>query len=254
MMGVYEIRNIINNKVYIGSSNDIQRRWNEHVRNLNNNTHHSYKLQKDWDEFGEGVFIFNIIELVDEENLLKDREQYYIDYFDSCNNGYNVSAIADRPDKNYLFDKEKGYLFKNKSYYIQFFKTEDNISDKVSDFADIGRLHVLAENTYADTNMIAYYKNKKYYPAGIKEISEIIRLCERNTKDFVKRMIDLGIMAKAIVNSNEQIDVQYYLNPLYFLSSKYLSPGLYMLFRKQLDEHLPQWVINKFNEYINTIK
>jgi len=82
----------------------------------------------------------------------------------------------------------------------------------------------------------------------------MIRLCERNTKDFVKRMIDLGIMAKAIVNSNEQIDVQYYLNPLYFLSSKYLSPGLYMLFRKQLDDHLPQWVIKKFNECINSIK
>jgi len=153
-----------------------------------------------------------------------------------------------------IFDNEKGYLFKNRSYYFKGFKVDNRLSDKVSDFADIGRLHVLAENTYADTNMIAYYKNKKYYPAGIKEISEMIRLCERNTKDFVKRMIDLGIMAKAIVNSNEQIDIQYYLNPLYFLSSKYLNPGLYMLFRKQLDEHLPQWVINKFNECINTIK
>lgn len=164
-------------------------------------------------------------------------------------------VILNTKDFKYtIFDNEKGYLFKNRSYYFKGFKVDNRLSDKVSDFADIGRLHVLAENTYADTNMIAYYKNKKYYPAGIKEISEMIRLCERNTKDFVKRMINLGIMAKAIVNSNEQIDVQYYLNPLYFLSSKYLSPGLYMLFRKQLDEHLPQWVINKFNECINTIK
>jgi len=36
MIGVYEIRNINNNKVYIGSSNDIQRIWNEHIRKLNN--------------------------------------------------------------------------------------------------------------------------------------------------------------------------------------------------------------------------
>ena len=150
--------------------------------------------------------------------------------------------------------KKKVISLKINHITFSFLKTEDNISDKVSDFADIGRLHVLAENTYADTNMIAYYKNKKYYPAGIKEISEMIRLCERNTKDFLKKMIDLGIMAKAIVNSNEQIDIQYYLNPLYFLSSKYLSPGLYMLFRKQLDEYLPQWVIKKFNECINSIK
>lgn len=254
MIGIYEIKNKINNKVYIGSSNDIERRFNEHKMNLNNKKHHSYKLQKDWDEFGEGAFIFNIIELVDEENLLKDREQYYIDYFDSCNNGYNVSAIADRPDKNYLFDKEKGYLFKNSSYYFKGFKLENKLLNIVTDFNDLGRLLVLAEHTYADTNMIAYYKNKKYYPAGIKEIAEMIRLCERNTKDFLKRMIDLGIIAKAIINTNEQIEVQYYLNPLYFISSKYLSPGLYMLFRKQLDEYLPQWVIKKFNECINSTK
>ena len=153
-----------------------------------------------------------------------------------------------------IFDNEKGYLFKNQAYYFKGFKVEHKISDIVNDFIDIGRLHVLAENTYADTNMIAYYKNKKYYPAGIKEISEMIRLCERNTKDFLKRMIGLGIIAKAIINTNEQIEVQYYLNPLYFISSKYLSPGLYMLFRKQLDEYLPQWVIKKFNECINSIK
>jgi len=67
-------------------------------------------------------------------------------------------------------------------------------------------------------------------------------------------MMDLGIIAKAIINTNEQIEVQYYLNPLYFISSKYLSPGLYMLFRKQLDKVLPAWVIQKFNECINAAK
>ena len=37
MIGIYKIENIINNKVYIGSSNNIERRWKEHKRLLNNN-------------------------------------------------------------------------------------------------------------------------------------------------------------------------------------------------------------------------
>lgn len=164
-------------------------------------------------------------------------------------------VILNTKDFKYtIFDNEKGYLFRNQAYYYKGFKLENKLSDIVTDFNDLGRLLVLAEHTYADTNMIAYYKNKKYYPAGIKEISEMIKLCERNTKDFLKRMMDLGIIAKAIINTNEQIEVQYYLNPLYFISSKYLSPGLYMLFRKQLDKVLPAWVIQKFNECINAAK
>ena len=32
--GIYQIRNIINNKIYIGSSANIKKRWSEHKRDL----------------------------------------------------------------------------------------------------------------------------------------------------------------------------------------------------------------------------
>jgi group I intron endonuclease len=53
MRGIYKITNIINSKVYIGESLDIIRRWEEHKVALNNNEHHSYKLQADWNKHGE---------------------------------------------------------------------------------------------------------------------------------------------------------------------------------------------------------
>ena len=34
MMGIYEIRNTINNKVYIGSSTNIPIRWKQHIEGL----------------------------------------------------------------------------------------------------------------------------------------------------------------------------------------------------------------------------
>lgn len=45
MMGIYEIRNTINNKVYIGSSTNIPIRWKQHIEGLIYNCHENYKLQ-----------------------------------------------------------------------------------------------------------------------------------------------------------------------------------------------------------------
>lgn len=55
-----------------------------------------------------------------------------------------------------IFDQQKGYLFKNKAYSFKSFKNESKLSTLISNYSDIGRLYVLAENTYADTNMICY--------------------------------------------------------------------------------------------------
>jgi predicted transcriptional regulator len=109
-------------------------------------------------------------------------------------------------------------------------------------------MHLLAESLYKDTNMIYYKRNKKYYPADIDDIATIIGLNQRNAKDFISRMMQLGIIAKVIVNSQESIQIQYYVNPLYFNTAKYLSPSLYMLFYKQLNKHLPDWVIAKYHD------
>ena len=118
----------------------------------------------------------------------------------------------------------------------------------ISNKADYANMHLLGENLYKDTSMIAVKRNRKVYPAEIKEMSQIIGLNERYTKEFVQRMMELGVIAKLVINTKETIQVQYHANPLYFTSSKYISSALYMMFRKQLDEHLPAWAIQRFNE------
>jgi len=37
IIGVYKITNIVNNKVYVGSSFDIKQRWNRHLNELKQN-------------------------------------------------------------------------------------------------------------------------------------------------------------------------------------------------------------------------
>ena len=93
--GIYQILNKSNGKSYIGSSLDIKSRWREHVSSMTNGNSGCVKLQRAWDKYGEEVFEFNIIEIVPANKIeLYKREQYYIDKFDSVNNGYNICPIA----------------------------------------------------------------------------------------------------------------------------------------------------------------
>jgi group I intron endonuclease len=80
--GIYNIYCTVNGKQYVGSSNDIQRRWGEHRRDLRAKEHHCPHLQNAWNKYGENAFIFNVIEHVigtlTREGLIKT-EQIWID-------------------------------------------------------------------------------------------------------------------------------------------------------------------------------
>lgn len=75
---IYKITNIINNKIYIGSTIDYNRRVNTHLRLLNRNEHHSVKLQNSFNKYGEDNFNFTIIELVDDVSELINIEQKWL--------------------------------------------------------------------------------------------------------------------------------------------------------------------------------
>jgi group I intron endonuclease len=93
---IYKILNIKNNKVYIGSTNRGHHRLNEHKKKLQSGKHTNKHLQSSWDINGENSFLFEIIEYVEFENNLIEREQYWIDYYFERFNMYNIRKTADR--------------------------------------------------------------------------------------------------------------------------------------------------------------
>ena len=84
MIGIYKITNKINGKIYVGQSNDIQRRFLEHT--------HRNKLQIDMaiQKYGKENFIFEILEECPIEQL-NEREMYWIETLNSFKNGYNYT-------------------------------------------------------------------------------------------------------------------------------------------------------------------
>ena len=77
--GIYQIKNLTNNKIYIGSSVDIKARWAGHRSDLKNKKHHSKHLQRSWELHGFDAFEFTVLEVVKDCQLLLEREQHYID-------------------------------------------------------------------------------------------------------------------------------------------------------------------------------
>lgn len=60
MKGIYCIKNKINNKVYIGKAINVENRFKNHIKNLNNNSHKNKHLIASWNKHGERNFEFSI--------------------------------------------------------------------------------------------------------------------------------------------------------------------------------------------------
>lgn len=145
---------------------------------------------------------------------------------------------------NAQFDEEEGYLFWNRRSHNKAFH-EIKLPSELT-WAERGRLEELSRHVFSTTNMLAYRGNGGLKPYTIKKIGEVIGLGERQTKRLLKKYMDLKVMEKGHYSSSDK--EYYYLNPLYFFSSKRIPLNLYLIFKDSLDEHLPEWVINKYRE------
>lgn len=96
--GVYQIKNLVNNKVYVGSSVNVRKRWNRHMKDLRENKHHSVHLQRAWTKYGAQRFSFEILEECSKGELLKI-EQDWMNTTKSYDfiYGYNECNIAGSP-------------------------------------------------------------------------------------------------------------------------------------------------------------
>ena len=93
--GIYKIENMINGRLYIGSSNQLRRRFYLHKWDLRRGKHHSITLQRSWDKYGEGAFQFTIL-LYCTVVMLRFYEQRGIDSLDTVNpaKGFNICCDA----------------------------------------------------------------------------------------------------------------------------------------------------------------
>lgn len=89
-MLVYKITNIINDRIYFGSTKDFSYRKKTHLEGLFNKTHHNKYLQKDFDIYGTAGFKFEIIKYFEKEQEMLVYEYQMIN---STKRVYNILKV-----------------------------------------------------------------------------------------------------------------------------------------------------------------
>jgi len=121
--GIYLIVNKINGKWYVGKTKRINRRWHEHRWLLKKNTHHSYKLQNDYNLYGINAFVYTVIEYVNIDYLELIEQKYLnISQFNE-DIMYNVSfTLMCKCDSELLSKLHKGVPIKFTQIQYDFIK------------------------------------------------------------------------------------------------------------------------------------
>ena len=98
MQGIYRIRNKLNDKRYIGSTQDLEEGWKERRRALRKGKYHNIPLQRAWNKYGEENFVFEVEEeVVGDNKALLAREQIYLDEGFAFGSLYNMAKDASAP-------------------------------------------------------------------------------------------------------------------------------------------------------------
>ena len=92
MIGIYKITNNKNNKIYIGQSNDIYRRFYEHqTKGASSRIPVDIAIQK----YGKDSFSYEVLEECDISEL-NEKEKFWIKKLNAIENGYNCSEGGDQ--------------------------------------------------------------------------------------------------------------------------------------------------------------
>lgn len=86
---IYIIKNDLNNKVYIGQTwSSIEKRFAVHC--LPSTANHCLKLRRAIDKYGKNNFHIHLLDSCEHQKDADKKEKYFIAFFDSVKNGYNI--------------------------------------------------------------------------------------------------------------------------------------------------------------------
>lgn len=93
LCGIYKITQKSTNRVYIGQTKmKFKKRYWHHVWKLNDGTHDNKFLQNAWNKYGEADFEFEVVEILNKDEDMNQKEIYYINKFNTFHNGFNMTS------------------------------------------------------------------------------------------------------------------------------------------------------------------
>lgn len=168
---VYCIRNIKNNKKYIGITNKIRQRLTQHSKGFEKNS--NQYIHKSINKYGLNNFEISIIEVCENRDILNDREIFYIKKYETLNNlkGYNLTSggLSGIPNEQTILNKIKS----SKKVKIGQYDKDGNLIKIFSSVKEVERklgikdtdIHKCCKNKYTRNGfMFCKSLNKKITP------------------------------------------------------------------------------------------
>ncbi|MCS7004361.1 MAG: GIY-YIG nuclease family protein [Cytophagales bacterium] len=92
--GVYVIRNSVDNRIYIGSSVQLYRRYQTHCQELENGTHHSKSLQRFYNKYGKNKLSFEVLAFCAPDKTFSTEQKYLNKFQPFGKKGFNTQRVA----------------------------------------------------------------------------------------------------------------------------------------------------------------
>jgi len=239
---IYKITNRINNKVYIGQTNNIRNRWNEHKRNgsskeLGNN----YKLYNAMNKYGINIFDFEIIE--GPITNYNEREKYWISFYNSFTNGYNMTIGGEDPP---ILKGENSCLCKYSDEIIN--NIQKDLIENLKSFDEISKEYNISKEYLSIINRgFARYNSQYKYPLR-KANNSII------DEELVWEIID-ELMFTTKCMEQIQRDLSVDSNTIYHINNgrhRYSPKNIKYPIRKEFElwsEYIKQMVIKDLKDH-----
>ena len=220
---IYKITNRINNKMYIGKTEqyDPIKRWEEHLKDYKKRKNENRPLYKAMEKYGVDNFVFEIIE---ETNDAENREKYWIDKmrtyigFKDCN-GYNATLGGDG----------KSYLNLNENEVIKFHieKSKNVLGNTAKNFKVDNRTIKKILTKYN----VPYLSNKE-----VKDLEVYIKYggviqVDKNSKLILNKF-------KNAQEASQEIGVKKYIIQRACLNDKHESNGFLWFYGKDLEKEI----------------
>lgn len=109
MIGIYCIKNQVNDKKYIGQSIHLAERLSWHRQALNRGDHHNKHLQNAWNKYGENSFEFDVVCECDEDQL-DEYERNYIHENKTTDERYGYNEESGGNKHKHLSERTKAKI------------------------------------------------------------------------------------------------------------------------------------------------
>jgi group I intron endonuclease len=105
MRCIYKIINAVNNKFYVGSAVNYEKRKARHLWRLRRGDHANKHLQSAWNLYGEAAFLFAVVQVVSESDDLLAAENVWLHEHVGQDYCYNIAADAMAPTRGFFKER-----------------------------------------------------------------------------------------------------------------------------------------------------